>query len=445
MNFRKLTFSSFQTAKILQYLSKDMIYEDDRWQQALYIDSFTFRYDRNKDVSELIYYENSHNTFNYEILNSYSLDEKIIERFFLLIGFTHFLPISIHSGINNVNEMDKLIRRLENILLIKLVDFKKNFYIEKKIAEGAYGKIYLGIFNLLSTEPLSLYFKNLIKGDRLPVIKWYQSDVKKERFEDYCIQYQKIKQLTCNSENVIQVYFGIKVENNYVMGMEELDGTLFQCAPEFVENIRGHEILTKYEYVKMFVDLMKVLKCLHGYNMYHNDIKPENIGIRKNGSMHHALLFDFDLSCGGFGDVCSKSGYTPVFISPERIFKSLGYRNYQGKSLQQKAIFTNRELCELDDSWALALSFYFSSKKIHIEDLMFNQVEIYMKYINYNELPINYDEYHGKFPELNGFFTLILNMLNLHLEERKRIECLDLKDYGLDNIEYLKPSSINFL
>jgi len=453
-------FDIFRTSLILQYADKNIISNEPFKETLNYINNFALV--RDTDNTLTLYYLPRNNNFNYDFLMMSS--ENFIEHFFLLMSFTKQLPyIPYSSPILDTEE--KIMNEMIFFLILTINEMYALFKIGNMRGTGSYGFVQDAELN---TSTISIYY-NYFKNYNTLVLKFY-TDITKESIEEFCKQYQKIKHVTCNSSNVIAIYFTISSTLNYVMGMERLDGTLNDCTTVIVDTNKITKkkdfiVLSLYDYINMFIQLINVLKCLHEHNIYHKDIKPENIGIRrKQSGGYDAVLFDFDLSCGGLGDECKSMGGTPVYLSPERFFKLNGYRNYNALPIENINTFTNGELSELDDNWALAFSFYSIITMDIINDPQFKyapKIKIpranrkSLEFLNMGKLIISIDpqivnllnqnittDTHAK--ALYNYFTLLFAMLNLDLDRRERVRCLDLKSYGLDDIDQYFPSKITF-
>lgn len=79
------------------------------------------------------------------------------------------------------------------------------------------------------------------------------------------------------------------------------------------------------EAIRAMIDVLRGLEYLHELNLYHNDIKPQNILLGKEG---HALLTDYGISCqAAAGSYVLNRGFYKLHAAPEVLMT--GQMNHQ--------------------------------------------------------------------------------------------------------------------
>ena len=201
------------------------------------------------------------------------------------------------------------------------------FYLIKKIGQGSSAKVYLG-----------LSIDSLIYNNDPQQIKYYSIKVMDPQKTDLNIFKTEIKLLEqINNDNILKIFaygFGQKKSCNknkvkepkevYYIVMEYLEhDELLKYITNVIpgENIGFGEDLGRL----IFAELLNGLEEMHNLNIYHRDIKPNNIMI--GGDNYTLKYVDFGLGTDQIGILESFLG-TPNYAAPELHLK----RPYFGKS-----------------------------------------------------------------------------------------------------------------
>jgi serine/threonine protein kinase len=171
-------------------------------------------------------------------------------------------------------------------------DCKKDIEIGKEIGEGAYGKVYLCI-NKTNNQTMAL--KEVPKA------------VKSQR------TIREIENLTLlKHPNIVELY-GFFFDEKYIY-------MVFEYCPlgNLYNLLRDEGVLTEKQSALYIRDIAKALSFCHANNVYHRDIKPDNILITSNNM---AKLCDFGFSVHiTDGQFIRQSSYGTIdYVSPEML------------------------------------------------------------------------------------------------------------------------------
>jgi serine/threonine-protein kinase len=97
--------------------------------------------------------------------------------------------------------------------------------------------------------------------------------------------------------------------------MEMLDGL------DLFEHLARSGTLEIAETATIVAQLCRALEALHAADVFHRDVKPENVMITMPGGRPCAKLIDFSIACDGSTSEEVEAGIfgTPAYLSPERL------------------------------------------------------------------------------------------------------------------------------
>lgn len=222
-------------------------------------------------------------------------------------------------------------------------DFKKRYTQNKKLGEGAYGRVYKGIDNETKSDIAIKEIDLSVDYDNKDLEK--QKDV--ERKQKHIIHEIEIMKLlnnltkTCFSY-LIEVYD--IVHNDYNRHFMYIVMDLYSKSLEniYTELSRDFKQFTIY-----FKDVINCLKIMHENNIYHRDIKPANIMIDSDKNIK---IIDFNLS------IILKDDNIPLTIcgTPHYISRKLVYATLENiTDFQEK-----RKILKIQDYWSTLCTFY---------------------------------------------------------------------------------------
>ena len=196
------------------------------------------------------------------------------------------------------------------------------FYLVKKIGEGFSAKVYLGL-------PIESLRDNYNSGQ----LKYYSIKVMDASKTDLNMVKMELTLLErINHDNIIKIYaygLGKKKSKNkekevYYVVMEHLEHD--ELLKYITNIIPGENIGFGEDFGRLiFAQLLDGLEAMHNLNIYHRDIKPNNIMI--GGNNYIFKFIDFGLSTNQIGILNSFLG-TPNYSAPELLLK----RGYFGKT-----------------------------------------------------------------------------------------------------------------
>ncbi|MBC1241623.1 serine/threonine-protein kinase [Nostoc sp. 2RC] len=163
---------------------------------------------------------------------------------------------------------------------------KQGLYkIEKVLGEGGFGITYKGLYlqNLAQVAIKELWPE---KAARIGTTITWPSSVTplQKQHQIYKFQLEASCQHQCSHPNIAKIYDWFEENNTAYIVMEFISGkSLFQILQH--EGVLDENRLNSY-----FLTIAEALKVIHGNNLLHRDIKPDNILI---DSQDRAVLIDF--------------------------------------------------------------------------------------------------------------------------------------------------------
>ena len=224
------------------------------------------------------------------------------------------------SNNNNISQININIPNPKSILDSK-------FYLIKKIGQGSSAKVYLG-----------LSIDSLLDNNNPNQLKYYSIKVMDPHKTDLNIFKTEIKLLEkINHENILKIFaYGFGQKKSCNKNKNKIPKEVYYIVMEHLE----HDELLKYithvtpgenigfgeDFGRLiFSQLLDGLEAMHNLNIYHRDIKPNNIMLGEDS--YKLKYVDFGLGTDEIGKLNSFLG-TPNYAAPELLLK----RPYFGKS-----------------------------------------------------------------------------------------------------------------
>ena len=228
-----------------------------------------------------------------------------------------------NNVINNISSVE------DNNINIKLSETKgiidSKYYLIKKIGNGSSAKVYL----CLSKDSINSNDINQIKYYSIKVIDPLKINIEMFKKEVELLQ-------NIDHENILKIYaYGMgkkeKIKNN-----QKIEKNIYYIVMEYLEHDESLKYITQVcpgenkgfgeEFGRIiFSQLLDGLEAMHSKNIFHRDIKPDNIMI--GGDDYKFKFVDFGFSTDEIGKLDSFLG-TPNYAAPELHLR----RPYFGKS-----------------------------------------------------------------------------------------------------------------
>ena len=207
----------------------------------------------------------------------------------------------------------------KNIINSKI--FKKkldDYLITRELGKGSYAAVKLAVDKMTKNKyAIKIYSKQCLIDPQL------RSTVKNE--------INILKQI--DNENVMKLYEVIDTQSNLYLVLEYINGTNLL---EIIKNEKYHYI-KESRAKKIFLKVVSGIGYCHQINIYHRDIKLENILVLKDDSVK---IIDF-----GFGIICKADAYQKLFC---------GTKSYMPPEIVKK----EKYIASYSDIWSLGVLFY---------------------------------------------------------------------------------------
>ena len=182
-----------------------------------------------------------------------------------------------------------------------------NFLVKAEIGKGGMGTIYHAVDTMLNREvALKVIHPELTANAQLM-----------ERFK-----IEAMTQAQMNHSNVVIVFSFNKIQDEFVIAMEYVDGKSLK------EILREQRILSLKQAIHYFKQILEGLDYAHSRKTIHRDIKPANIMITKDNQVK---ISDFGIAKVFGREGLTKTGMligTPWYTSPEQILgKGIDFRS----------------------------------------------------------------------------------------------------------------------
>ncbi len=183
---------------------------------------------------------------------------------------------------------------MEPITRPKEYELPGDIKLDRQIGKGSFGIVFIGTYED-SKEPVAIKVinKNIIPYNIL-VIK-----IKRELIPKTILK--------CQNKNIICVRDLYENETSFYIISNYIPGL----------SLSKYNLRNKLIGINIFYQLVTGLIFMHANNVYHRDIKPQNIIITVNGNV--PIYIDFDSSCVKNGKIleCIGRPRTPNYQAPE--------------------------------------------------------------------------------------------------------------------------------
>ena len=207
----------------------------------------------------------------------------------------------------------------KNIITSKI--FKKkldDYLITRELGKGSYAVVKLAVDKMTKNKyAIKIYTKQCLIDPQL------RSTVKNE--------INILKQI--DNENVMKLYEVIDTQSHLYLVLEYINGINLL---EIIKNEKYHYI-KESRAKKIFLKVVSGIGYCHQINIYHRDIKLENILVLKDDSVK---IIDF-----GFGIICKADTYQKLFC---------GTKSYMPPEIVKK----EKYIASYSDIWSLGVLFY---------------------------------------------------------------------------------------
>ncbi len=191
--------------------------------------------------------------------------------------------------------------------MIKIGQEFGNFLIKAEIGRGGMGTIYYAIDTMLNREVALKLIHPQYTG---------QAELM-ERFK-----IEAMTQARMNHPNIVMIFSFSRIEENYVIAMEYVDGRSLK------ELLLERKKIPLPESLDYLGQIIRALDYAHSLQVIHRDIKPANILVSRDGRIK---ISDFGIAKVFGTQGLTKTGMligTPWYTSPEQILgKDIDYRS----------------------------------------------------------------------------------------------------------------------
>ena len=332
----------------------------------------------------------SNNYKNLRMNKTPKIKKQIKERFSF-----HFKNKFGNQSINNERKYSQHIKcelHLENntssknIINSKIFQKKIDDYlITRELGKGSYAVVKLAMDkNTKNKYAIKIYSKTCLIDPQL------RNTVKNE--------INILKQI--NNENVMKLYEVIDTKSHLYLVLEYINGINLL---EIIKNEKNH-FIKESRAKKIFSKVVQGINYCHQINIYHRDIKLENILVLKDDSIK---IIDF-----GFGIICKVDTYQKLFC---------GTKSYMPPEIVKK----EKYIACYSDIWSLGVLFYamlfgvFPFKGKDEDELFEKIIEAKITFPDYNPISDKTKELFGKIFVINPSERIGLDEMINYLKEEE--------------------------
>ena len=203
-----------------------------------------------------------------------------------------------------------------------------------------------------------------------------------------------------DNENVMKLYEVIDTQSNLYLVLEYINGINLL---EIIKNEKNH-FIKEFRAKKIFSKIVQGINYCHQINIFHRDIKLENILVLKDDSVK---IIDF-----GFGIICKSDTYQKLFC---------GTKSYMPPEIVKK----EKYIASYSDIWSLGVLFYamlfgvFPFKGKDDDDLFDKIIEAKLNFPEYNPISDKTKELFGKIFVINPSERIKLDEMINYLKEEE--------------------------
>ena len=272
----------------------------------------------------------------------------------------------------------------KNLITSKI--FKKkldDYLITRELGKGSYAVVKLAVDKMTKNKyAIKIYTKQCLIDPQL------RSTVKNE--------INILKQI--DNENVMKLYEVIDTQSHLYLVLEYINGINLL---EIIKNEKYHYI-KESRAKKIFLKVVSGIGYCHQINIYHRDIKLENILVLKDDSVK---IIDF-----GFGIICKADTYQKLFC---------GTKSYMPPEIVKK----EKYIASYSDIWSLGVLFYamlfgiFPFKGKDEDELFEKIIEAKVTFPDYNSISDKTKELFEKIFVINPSDRISIDEMINYLKE----------------------------
>ena len=260
-----------------------------------------------------------------------------------------------------------------------------DYLITRELGKGSYAVVKLAMDKKTKNKyAIKIYSKNCLIDPQL------RNTVKNE--------INILKQI--DNENVMKLYEVIDTQSNLYLVLEYINGINLL---EIIKNEKNH-FIKESRAKKIFSKIVQGINYCHQINIFHRDIKLENILVLKDDSVK---IIDF-----GFGIICKSDTYQKLFC---------GTKSYMPPEIVKK----EKYIASYSDIWSLGVLFYamlfgvFPFKGKDDDDLFDKIIEAKLNFPEYNPISDKTKELFGKIFVINPSERIKLDEMINYLKEEE--------------------------
>ena len=274
----------------------------------------------------------------------------------------------------------------KNLINSKIFQKKLDDYlITRELGKGSYAVVKLAVDKKTKNKyAIKIYSKQCLIDPQL------RNTVKNE--------INILRQI--DNENIMKLYEVIDTQSNLYLVQEYINGINLL---EIIKNEK-HHFIKESRAKKIFLKIVSGIEYCHRINIFHRDIKLENILVLKDDSVK---IIDF-----GFGIICKSDAYQKLFC---------GTKSYMPPEIVKK----EKYIASYSDIWSLGVLFYamlfgiFPFKGKDDDELFVKIKEAKITFPEYNPISDKTKELFGKIFVVNPNERISLDGIADYLKEEK--------------------------